>query len=439
MSFYDDSYLISLSGLKDSEGHLIPKEIAIISFDHDYIGHWIISPPCWEFHLIPSVRRKNTWLKEHVHGLDWKMSGVSYEWIIEFLSDLGTRATKIFVYGCDNIDFLQSLILNTEIEDITNNIPMLPTLPETPYHCYFYGQVKREKLRCTLNIVHRIKNWLKIEGENKIGSTEYVDMTGSVTTLAKRPAAVIYDTPRLLSITENNTRVREADSLDSLLDNDVKTRLVLRSNSTPKKRKGRLGKLGRILSTMMVILLLPATSAIIGYDCGSESVNVTTLSLLDVGECEISPPKLNISTIHIRLLQLGDYTQVKVIQCKVFVKRTVFYCGIHSHNSIVQGGELGYLTTMSEAKCKLMQEDGIYTRGSTVVIDKLKRNSSRTEAFTIAGTNDNVGTCKGTYYADDYGNWNNVVVEGYITITLQEYYASVDIDKNRIHLRSGTS
>lgn len=47
------------------------------------------------------------------------------------------------------------------------------------------------------------------------------------------------------------------------------------------------------------------------------------------------------------------------------------------------------------------------------------------------------GYCKGGSYSDAYGNWKKVVVSGYISITIQDYFDSAIIDQNSIILRSG--
>ena len=38
---------------------------------------------------------------------------------------------------------------------------------------------------------------------------------------------------------------------------------------------------------IIVSLLLTTTTALIGYDCGGRVINVTTVFLLDVGDCDI--------------------------------------------------------------------------------------------------------------------------------------------------------
>lgn len=83
----------------------------------------------------------------------------------------------------------------------------------------------------------------------------------------------------------------------------------------------------------VTLAFLPLTAALVGYDCGGESLNVTTLSLLDVGKCEIEDIEPNKKETYIQLMQLSDYDEIKAIQCKIEVDRTITYCGMHSHTS----------------------------------------------------------------------------------------------------------
>jgi len=85
-----------------------------------------------------------------------------------------------------------------------------------------------------------------------------------------------------------------------------------------------------VMTSLILIILLSEASTLIGFDCGGQNLNVTTVSLLDVGECDLKIRKPNTSSVHIQLLQLSDYSHTKVIQCKIEISRTIFHCGMHS-------------------------------------------------------------------------------------------------------------
>ena len=51
----------------------------------------------------------------------------------------------------------------------------------------------------------------------------------------------------------------------------------------------------------------------LGYDCGAKTLNMTTVSLLDIGNCDISKIDVKTENVNKQLLQLIDYNQVKVL------------------------------------------------------------------------------------------------------------------------------
>ena len=77
---------------------------------------------------------------------------------------------------------------------------------------------------------------------------------------------------------------------------------------------------------------------IIGFDCGSNQSNITTLSLLKVGECDLPRSQVNVKRTYMQLLQLTGFSNTKLIQCKVEIQPAISYCGMHSHISIVANG-----------------------------------------------------------------------------------------------------
>jgi len=124
-----------------------------------------------------------------------------------------------------------------------------------------------------------------------------------------------------------------------------------RSNRPPTSMKGDHAGQSHLGSTpikmnplyQVFVILFPFASDLIGYDCGGYGLNITTLSLLDIGDCELAEIETDTMEIYVQLLQLFDYDKTKVRQCKVEIDRTIFYCGMHSLTSIVQNARRVYL------------------------------------------------------------------------------------------------
>jgi len=105
-----------------------------------------------------------------------------------------------------------------------------------------------------------------------------------------------------------------------------------------------------MLEYLAIVILVAATNALNGFDCGGQYLNITSVSLLDVGECNLDYRKPNASDTYVQLLQLSDYNHAEVIQCKVEISRTIYYCGMHSHVSVVQNGRADYIFTKLDTR-----------------------------------------------------------------------------------------
>ena len=160
-----------------------------------------------------------------------------------------------------------------------------------------------------------------------------------------------------------------------------------------------------------LVLLFQATTALIGYDCGSRLLNITTISLLDVGQCEIPSNQLNITRKYVQLLQVNEFVETKVIQCKLEIHRTIYHCGMYSHISVVKNGEHEYIYSISREACRKLNVTGIL-QFNNYVMSGVRINSTTTRPIIYAGTLDNEGRCTGAAYSDPYGNWESVVVQG---------------------------
>ena len=109
---------------------------------------------------------------------------------------------------------------------------------------------------------------------------------------------------------------------------------------------------------------------------------------------------------------------------------------MYSHVSIVKHGEHEYIYEISKQACKQLYITGILKFGNHI-ISGVKINSTTTRPMLFAGHLDNEGRCNGASYSDPYGDWESVVVQGTLKITIQEQKARVDLSNNLIHLRSG--
>ena len=194
----------------------------------------------------------------------------------------------------------------------------------------------------------------------------------------------------------------------------------------------------RIIAIIIIIGWARETHGIIGYDCGSPMANITTMSLLNTEECDIPPQHVNKTKTYVQLIQINEFKTVRVTQCKVEIDRIVKKCGMFSHTSDVLNGKFSYIEETSREACMRMRWIGIYKNGHNVV-SELVANQTISRPMTLAGHVDNDGGCTGSSYSDAFGSWTDVVVLATIKFTLQDYDATVQLNSNRVMLRSGVS
>lgn len=105
--------------------------------------------------------------------------------------------------------------------------------------------------------------------------------------------------------------------------------------------------MSHILALALFTIFPSFSLAIIGYDCGTSNLNITTVSLLEVGECDIPPREIKEEVVEIQLLQTIEYHETPVIQCKMEFRRTVYKCGMFGHLLPVENAVKEYIDEIS--------------------------------------------------------------------------------------------
>lgn len=189
---------------------------------------------------------------------------------------------------------------------------------------------------------------------------------------------------------------------------------------------------------LVMLLIVRTTQALIGYDCGGISMNVTTMSAVTVGECNIPLKNPKEEAVTLQLLQLAEFGNTEVRECRVEVNRVITYCGYWYHTFAVTNGRQEYIYELDYRQCKKLQEDGSLRMGDSGFIEGIKRNSTDFRTIMLAGKTTVDGKCTGVSYSDPFGTWDGVIVEATVKITIKNYYATIERASNRIILGSGS-
>ena len=177
----------------------------------------------------------------------------------------------------------------------------------------------------------------------------------------------------------------------------------------------------------------------IGFDCGSATSNVTTISLTNDPDCNIEKPKIETANSYIALLQLKEYEKVKVYQCLIEIHRVVQSCnGYFNYVKPIERAEETFILEVSAETCKGIHESKTYKYDNNHIITNLKINETKTVSIVFCGSAEN-NECIGGFYSDSYGTFSHVFVQGHIKITLSQQFATVDLHTNLVRLNSGVS
>lgn len=195
------------------------------------------------------------------------------------------------------------------------------------------------------------------------------------------------------------------------------------------------------MNAATIILLAAATTQVmglIGYDCGGEGLNITSLSLTDIADCHVDNLEPKTEETYIQLLQLNEFDATSAIQCRIEIDRNIYYCGMHSHISAVTNGHHEYIQEINSDVCRRIHDTGTLVIGNGIQIAGIKVNATTSASAVLAGSTKHDGTCHGATYRDPYGNWDNVIAQASIKITLRSFQIQIHQSSREVVLPSGT-
>lgn len=187
---------------------------------------------------------------------------------------------------------------------------------------------------------------------------------------------------------------------------------------------------------VLIWLILKSTAALIAYDCAHERINITTISLLSVGPCDLNNEQVIKNEEDIQLLQMTEVASLHIYQCKINIIQSVYKCGMFSHLSVVPGGLSTFIEEISHEDCMKIHQHHSYRLPNGRIIDNLRGNSSITHTEVIAGSLDIEGNCQGVPFTSGSFSWNSVIVMRAMEFTISDYPSSVHLQSNMVTLKN---
>lgn len=153
-------YVVDIQGFYDKDDCFIAKEVAVLTPDKPYIGHWIVLPMYVFTDLPKTVRAKNNWTTRHHHGLEWFEGDVGLKTLHSNLREIIRTAGIIYTRGREKANYLQNVTAR-EIKNLEETeCPSFSDLPCSKQVCLHHGLLNRPKLSCALNNAAKLKEWI---------------------------------------------------------------------------------------------------------------------------------------------------------------------------------------------------------------------------------------------------------------------------------------
>lgn len=114
----------------------------------------------------------------------------------------------------------------------------------------------------------------------------------------------------------------------------------------------------RYISFLALCEFFAIAHAFVAFEYGEVGANNTAISLLDVAGCSVETEIVDESEVVVQLLQPREVREVHAYSCKISVDYLVSNCGMHSHNSVVQGGVVSKLLPITKNECYELQKTG---------------------------------------------------------------------------------
>lgn len=191
------------------------------------------------------------------------------------------------------------------------------------------------------------------------------------------------------------------------------------------------------LPLFIIMILCCKAGAMVAYDCRTPRPNTTTISLNEVGQCNIENIEPIVDQVPIELLQETEYSETLVKMCKVKVEQEIAYCGMHSHNSRVKDGSETFIFSVNREICSELINVGQFKYGNALITD-IKLNITNRRTVTAAGILKDDGSCVGAVFVNGKHEYKDVFVIAKLEIQVSEVTVPFRDNENEIILPSGT-
>lgn len=171
---------------------------------------------------------------------------------------------------------------------------------------------------------------------------------------------------------------------------------------------------------------------LVAYDCSLPQLNYTTVSIVDLPQCEYKVTPVNKTIIQGYIAQSIKKVEITALQCQIIYHRFIRLCKIWGRSEAATADSLTYPILLNGKEYEDIHRTGEYWVNYRTTLKGLRVNSTNLRDVTITGGTTYEGGCDGGDYRDAFGSWSNVVVTGSYTIDIREKKAILDISNQRV-------
>ncbi|APG78771.1 putative glycoprotein [Sanxia atyid shrimp virus 4] len=175
---------------------------------------------------------------------------------------------------------------------------------------------------------------------------------------------------------------------------------------------------------------------IIGYDCSGANAQIMKLDLTSVKECRDDIDTVKVTNKIVQIIQHKTYSPIHIRQCLLEITRDITYCGHASwldtsstRQYKVKHGHLSYIQPLGKHACEEIHKSKVFKFQGKLISHSVTLNATETHAVVLSGSIDSNGRCKnGGDYSDAGTSVSNKLVQGFLKLTLSDFYGVLDHD-----------
>ncbi|EFN75574.1 hypothetical protein EAI_17598 [Harpegnathos saltator] len=174
--------IIEVQCFRDSNDTYMLKEVAIVSINEAFVGHWILAPEYLFAELNEKSRRINNWLSLNYHGIEWYDGETNPKYFYSRLHETTSHIRGFMTKGKEKASYLQNLLARNvyNLENISptaSDLSPSERIESCSFHCSFHTFRKHRHYHCALRDAYKLKHWFIEQSQINIRKRDNIYMT----------------------------------------------------------------------------------------------------------------------------------------------------------------------------------------------------------------------------------------------------------------------